>query len=701
MGDVAIRQPHLGRDSIALLGRIVASRDQAVSQDDMEPFLLVRLLRCGYVRRTESGGAAFIATPTGVERWRLESLRARRRQDQSARREIIRGRIHVMAERLDFDRMPAPPTPGNLPGYRERQLPPGQPHAVRTRALPPPRTEDATRTAPEDALRLILGAQQRARRDSEVPLPETGDVPNGDNPPVVPITRLPPRHTAAPDAADNTDLPAIMVTEVIDERQGPSAAGEDPASSGDDAESNGGWGRAVAVATVAAVMLLATDPLHRAMSPGVEAGSRSPSTQVPPLQIGSAAHAPGSRVASPPVAAVAETRNVLDQARTGGARAGASTAPQPPAHNKTDVARAFIPATARSASLAPVRQQPRDAGGDVAGRGSGPQPNSIRWFADRSPEPNPTLAGQVANVAVSSVLAKPAASAKPSANVPAPASGHAKPPVPAPALSAAAQAAASQRQSDPVAGPAAITPATQASPPTPSHAIEATPRVAAVAAAAVELTATPKSRAPVAAGLPLLSASQVTPSVAVDAPPPRVTPVAAAVMPAADQTVAQTPDAAASARNLSPPATPASLRAVGDSDGRETGMAVSQGTQPVADTASATAVPLARTVTEAAAATAPPLPRTVADAASATAVPLARTVTEAAVATPAPAEHLWHPTAKFGASTRVVAHPRSEAATGDHMVERLNALSLDAAMHGRAFIPPGVPRPPARQAERK
>lgn len=37
MGDLVVRQPHLGRESIVLLGRIVDSHDDGLSQDDIEP----------------------------------------------------------------------------------------------------------------------------------------------------------------------------------------------------------------------------------------------------------------------------------------------------------------------------------------------------------------------------------------------------------------------------------------------------------------------------------------------------------------------------------------------------------------------------------------------------------------------------------------------------------------------------------------
>ena len=72
MGDLAVRRPHLGRETIALLGRIVDSQDAGLPQDDIEPYLLVRLLRCAYVRRKETGTPVFVVTQAGVERSRFE-----------------------------------------------------------------------------------------------------------------------------------------------------------------------------------------------------------------------------------------------------------------------------------------------------------------------------------------------------------------------------------------------------------------------------------------------------------------------------------------------------------------------------------------------------------------------------------------------------------------------------------------------------
>ena len=93
MRDLVVQQPHLGREAINLLGRIVASGAEGLAQDDIEPYLLVRLLRCGYIRRQKPHAPVFAATPAGIDRSRLETIAARRRQDDRDRREIIRGRL--------------------------------------------------------------------------------------------------------------------------------------------------------------------------------------------------------------------------------------------------------------------------------------------------------------------------------------------------------------------------------------------------------------------------------------------------------------------------------------------------------------------------------------------------------------------------------------------------------------------------------
>ena len=86
MGDLVVRQPHLGRDAIALLGRIVDTRADGLSLDDMEPYLLVRLRRCGLVRANEADALVFVATQAGIERWRFETIAAQRRRADAERR---------------------------------------------------------------------------------------------------------------------------------------------------------------------------------------------------------------------------------------------------------------------------------------------------------------------------------------------------------------------------------------------------------------------------------------------------------------------------------------------------------------------------------------------------------------------------------------------------------------------------------------
>ncbi len=117
MGDLVVRQPRLGRESIVLLGRIVDSGADGLAQDDIEPYLLVRLLRCGYIRRQHPDAAAFVATPTGIERCRIETIEARRRAEEQDRREIIRGRLQAMVARMERD-YPALLPPPTLADFR-------------------------------------------------------------------------------------------------------------------------------------------------------------------------------------------------------------------------------------------------------------------------------------------------------------------------------------------------------------------------------------------------------------------------------------------------------------------------------------------------------------------------------------------------------------------------------------------------------
>src|SRR5581483_6885383 len=158
----------LGRETIGLLHRIVECGADGLSQDDIEPYLLVRLLRCGYIRRADPSAAVFVATAAGLERSRFETLMSRRRDEERERRDIIRGRMQAMVERMELDRPPAPlPALRDLPGYRERIAPPWQQPQLpmlRSRALPPPQ-EQRPLAAPEDALRVIRDGEQRTRRE--------------------------------------------------------------------------------------------------------------------------------------------------------------------------------------------------------------------------------------------------------------------------------------------------------------------------------------------------------------------------------------------------------------------------------------------------------------------------------------------------------------------------------------------------------
>ena len=182
MRDLAVQQPHLGREAIGLLVRIVAAQDAGLAQDDIEPYLLVRLLRCGYIRRRAPRAGVFVATPAGSERSRQEVIAARRQQDELDRREIIRGRLQAMAARLELDQPAAPPAltlrDYGLPEIHQRQrraLPEPVVPAIRRGRLRSAHgdrlvamRDNAQRATPEDALALIRESEKRATRELPV-----------------------------------------------------------------------------------------------------------------------------------------------------------------------------------------------------------------------------------------------------------------------------------------------------------------------------------------------------------------------------------------------------------------------------------------------------------------------------------------------------------------------------------------------------
>ena len=281
MADLAVRQPHLGSESIALLHRIVNREDAGLPQDDIEPYLLVRLLRCGYVRRKQAESPLFTATPAGIERARFEALQAGRRQQEFERRETIRARIQVMVDRLERDRiaLPAAPALRDLPLYRERQVP-FLPQPPRPRALAAPdvanRMNRAACDTPEDVLRAIREAELRSNHECALPVPEHDPPPVTDpgGVAIVHVGRLPEPPPLAPpqspaDSPPDDARPAIVVTEVIDPRQdqaAPNDPGEVPGTAADRATA---WTRAALAATVAAAVILIADPIHRHDGPSV------------------------------------------------------------------------------------------------------------------------------------------------------------------------------------------------------------------------------------------------------------------------------------------------------------------------------------------------------------------------------------------------------------------------------------------------
>jgi hypothetical protein len=328
MGELVVRQPHLGRETIALLGRIVDSQADGLAQDDIEPYLLVRLLRCGYIRRQQPDAAIFVATPAGIERCRLEAIAARRRQEEQDRREIIRGRLQATVARLERDYPVAPPPPTladfGLPTIYQRALrvveEPTQP-ALRVGGLrsgqdglrlatrddrPRMIRDDAPRATPEDALSVIRDSERRAIRERELPVIQPDDllVPGDGERPVIHVGRLPEKRTAcvpvvredavpvvredAVPAVQEDDVPAILLVSLVDDLPDPGepaddAQDDDDASQFEPSDEGGGWKRAAVVTAVAAIALLVGDPAFRHLSPSVEVRPQAPIAQSPML----------------------------------------------------------------------------------------------------------------------------------------------------------------------------------------------------------------------------------------------------------------------------------------------------------------------------------------------------------------------------------------------------------------------------------
>jgi len=350
MGDLAVRQPHLGRESIALLRRIVDSEADGVAQDDIEPYLLVRLLRCGYIRRQEPDAVAFVATPAGIERCELEAIAARRRQEEQDRREIIRGRLQATVARLERD-YPAPPPPPTLadfalPTIHRRALrgvdEPAQPapgvgglrlgqdgRPVTRDDRPRMIRDDAPRPTPEDALSVIRESERRAIRERELPVIQADDLrlPGEDGRPVVHVGRLPEKRQAgvrvaredAVPAVHADDVPAILLVPLVGDLSDPDAPTDDAPTDNDAAQfelsdEGGGWKRAAAMTAVAAVALMAGDPALRYLSPSIEVPPQAPTAQRPMLPTPKLATADAviPQLAAEPSRQAAPVRSVAD-----------------------------------------------------------------------------------------------------------------------------------------------------------------------------------------------------------------------------------------------------------------------------------------------------------------------------------------------------------------------------------------------------
>jgi hypothetical protein len=567
MGDPVVRPPHLGRDSIVLLGRIVDSQGDGLAQDDIEPYLLVRLLRCGYIRRRQSQASNFIATPAGIERWRLESRAAQRRQDDLDRREIIRGRLQTMIARMELDYPVAPPPPAlrdfGLPQIYQWERPalhvPELPavHAAGLRAArqarrlagPEPLAvahDTEPRMTPEAALSLIREGEQRAQRESWLPVTMAGEpmAPERDLPvehvgrlpakrdgraPVVPEANVPVMRDAA--------VPAIVLAELVKEPPETFVAPDEDQTSDDVSQvalampGRNGWRRAALMTGVATVALLAAYPAYRYLSPLLEAppnmlvASASPPAPAPlPATTAAASTAKPANPSASPVHDVADrappatiASSDLAQATVHASAPASVRAPAPAVTQSTPagtplatmVAAAAPAATPRAPAAAVATARPPHGGtpdpaSGASGFGPGPvqvaaahEPDRVLTTqtlgADLRPEPEKSAPGTTTNAETDAIRSS-AVSAAPAVRPPA----------------EPRRFVATNFASTPVAvmPPATVPPPVVA--PTP---VAAPPSIVAAAATAAPpvggASAQPSSAAPVAAAEPVAATAPV------------------------------------------------------------------------------------------------------------------------------------------------------------------------------------------------
>jgi hypothetical protein len=398
MGDLTVRQPHLGRETVALLHRAVESQAAGLAQGNIESYLLVRLLRCGYIRRNKSG--VFVATPAGVERSRLALLLARRSQEEHERREIIRSRVQAMIDRLERDASATHQTPSlrDLPGYRESALPPPQSPLIRKRSSPassqpePQAGHHTPRPTPEDALRLIGEVGQRAKRERELLIwgaDRLGAAYDGDLP-VVRVGRLPPRREATPSVTNNDDLQPMRVAHVADAQLGWPSRDDAATQPKAPDERTSQWGRA-AVVGIAAVILLAAEPLYRDLLPMALLPRQAP---VVPAMI--QARAPASAQAQTALLvqdAAARRSNAAPNASRPMRFAAAAPAPATPGHHADDT-----PSASGATPVARTHQSQPEA--QAAATRPAPPTSSAAT--------GPSVAATVHDVAKPAVAASPA-----------------------------------------------------------------------------------------------------------------------------------------------------------------------------------------------------------------------------------------------------------------------------------------------------
>ena len=103
--------PHLGAQARVLLDRIVASGDAGVGGRDTDDWVLSRLIELRYVEESTLDDTAFVCTPAGRHRWRIEILADEERAAIALCRQLIRHRLDERFTRLGIDTSTALTTP--------------------------------------------------------------------------------------------------------------------------------------------------------------------------------------------------------------------------------------------------------------------------------------------------------------------------------------------------------------------------------------------------------------------------------------------------------------------------------------------------------------------------------------------------------------------------------------------------------------